>query len=163
MSRLTLFVAKDAKAFGPPDHYRNAYRVPLRIATALLLLAAVIAGCQRPTPQTDANIGDQAAVIRLTDDNFQNEVIESDLPGLVDMWAPWCGPCIEMKPTIEEFAAEIKGTAKVGALNVDENPFLSEKYEIDKYPTLILFDGGAEIKRVYGKKTLEQLRVILSD
>ena len=163
MSRLTFFVAKDAKAFGPPPQHRNTSRVPLRIKSAFLLLAAVMAGCQRPTPHTDANVGDQSAVIRLTDDNFQSEVIESDLPVLVDMWAPWCGPCIEMKPTIEEFAAEIKGIAKVGALNVDENPFVTEKYEIDKYPTLILFEGGVEVKRVYGKKTLEQLRVILSD
>ncbi|MCS7466317.1 thioredoxin domain-containing protein [Stieleria sp. ICT_E10.1] len=163
MSRPTPFVAEAAKAFDAASQYRNTWCVPLRITSAFLFLAAFISGCQRPTPQTDANAGDHSSAIQLTDDNFQSEVIESDLPVLVDMWAPWCGPCIEMKPTIEEFAAEIKGTAKVGALNVDENPFVTEKYEIDKYPTLILFEGGVEVKRVYGKKTLEQLRVILSD
>ena len=139
MSRPTPFVAEAAKAFDAASQYRNTWCVPLRITSAFLFLAAFISGCQRPTPQTDANAGDHSSVIQLTDDNFQSEVIESDLPVLVDMWAPWCGPCIEMKPTIEEFAAEIKGIAKVGALNVDENPFVTEKYEIDNLYSIYTF------------------------
>lgn len=89
-------------------------------------------------------------MIDLTDNNFGNEVFKSDLPVLVDFWAPWCGPCLIAGPAIEELAKEYGGKIKVGKLNVDENPKISQKCGIMAIPTVIVFKGGKEIKRQMG-------------
>ena len=78
----------------------------------------------------------------LTDTNFQSEVLDSDLPVLVDFWAEWCQPCRMLAPTIEELANEYKGRAKVGKLDTDANREVSIKYGISAIPTVILFKGG---------------------
>jgi len=72
------------------------------------------------------------------------------LPVLVDFWAPWCGPCQTAGPVIEELAKEYEGKIKVGKLNVDENPKISEKYGILSIPTVIIFKNGEEVKRQVG-------------
>ena len=82
------------------------------------------------------------AEVILTKENFKDEVLNSDIPVLVDFWATWCGPCMMLSPVIEEIAKELAGTVKVGKVNVDEQPELSAQYQIASIPTLLLFKNG---------------------
>ena len=94
----------------------------------------------------------------VTDTNFQSEVLESEVPILVDFWAPWCGPCRVVHPILEEMSAERDGDLKIVSLNVDDNQQTAAKYEVLSIPTMILFKDGAEAKRVVGalpKRRLE--------
>ncbi len=97
-------------------------------------------------------------VSEVTDTNFQAEVLESDVPVLVDFWAPWCGPCRQVGPVVEEIAKEKSESLKVVKLNTDENQQTAISYNVLSIPTLIVFKNGAEAKRVIGaypKKRLE--------
>ena len=88
-------------------------------------------------------------IVYLTDDSFQNEVIESSEPVLVDYWAEWCGPCKMIAPILTEIASEYQGKIKVAKLNIDENPQTPPKYGIRGIPTLMLFkDGNVEATKV---------------
>ncbi len=80
--------------------------------------------------------------LTLTDDNFEAEVLKSDIPVLVDFWAAWCGPCRMIAPIVEELAVELEGKLKVGKLDVDENQQTSIKYGVRSIPTLLIFKGG---------------------
>ena len=98
------------------------------------------------------------SVTEVNDNNFQAEVLESDVPVLVDFWAPWCGPCRMVAPVVEEIAKEKAGELKVVKLNTDENQETSIAYNVLSIPTLIVFRNGQEAKRVtgaYPKKRLE--------
>jgi thioredoxin 1 len=100
----------------------------------------------------------EGTVVEVTDINFQAEVIESDVPVLVDFWAPWCGPCRMVAPVVEEIAKERAGELKVVKLNTDENQETAIAYEVLSIPTLILFRNGAIAKKVIGaypKRKLE--------
>jgi thioredoxin 1 len=93
----------------------------------------------------------------VTDTNFQAEVLESDTPVLVDFWAPWCGPCRIIAPSLEELNEEIDNF-RVVKLNVDENQATAAKYEVMSIPTLIVFKNGEPAKKIIGampKKRLE--------
>ena len=92
--------------------------------------------------------GDNTRVF--TDANFDQEVLKSDKPVLVDFWAEWCGPCRMMSPTVEAIAAEYGERAKVGKLNVDENQAVTVRYSIRSIPTLVLFKSGQIEEEVRG-------------
>ena len=82
------------------------------------------------------------AVIKITKENFENEVLRSDVPVLVDFWASWCGPCQMLSPVISQLAEEYEGRAKIGKINVDEEPQLAAQFGIVSIPTLKVFRGG---------------------
>ncbi len=97
--------------------------------------------------------------ITLTDANFNQEVIQSEMPILVDFWAEWCGPCRAVSPIVMELAEELKEHMKVGKLNVDENPQTSQTYQIMSIPALKIFKGGKIIGEILGaapKAMIEQ-------
>lgn len=96
--------------------------------------------------------------INFTDENFEQEVLKSEKPVLVDFWAPWCGPCQVMGPIIEELAKEVEGKMKVGKMNVDENPVTAEKYAIMSIPSLKVFKGGQVVKEFIGLQAKESLK-----
>jgi thioredoxin 1 len=94
----------------------------------------------------------------VTDSNFQAEVIESDVPVLVDFWAPWCGPCRMVAPVLEEIASEKGAALKIVKLNTDDNQQTAIAYQVLSIPTLILFKNGEAVKKVIGaypKRKLE--------
>ena len=98
------------------------------------------------------------SVAEVTDNNFQAEVLESEVPVLVDFWAPWCGPCRMVAPVVEEIAQERAGALKVVKMNTDENQNTAVQYNIMSIPTLILFRDGQPAKTVIGaypKRKLE--------
>jgi len=88
--------------------------------------------------------------LTLTNDNFQNEVLDYQGVVLVDFWAPWCGPCRMVGPIIEELATEYEGRAKIGKVNTDENMALSSNYNIMSIPTMIIFKDGKAVDQIMG-------------
>jgi len=96
-----------------------------------------------------------------SDGSFDTDVLQSDLPVLVDFWAEWCGPCLLIAPTIEAIAGEYAGKAKVGKLNVDHNPATAGRFQIRGIPTLLLFKGGQVAEQIVGAVGKEKVQRIL--
>jgi thioredoxin 1 len=102
-------------------------------------------------------------LFHVTDGKFNEEVLQSDLPVLVDFWAPWCSPCLMIAPAVEELAKEYSGRIKVGKMNVDENPQTAPTFGIRGIPTLILFKGGKAVNQVVGAVPKNKLKALIEE
>jgi thioredoxin 2 len=113
---------------------------PEKIAAGL---QPVCGRCKNPLPL-------DSKPVTVTDTNFDTEMGRSPLPALLDMWAPWCGPCRMIAPIIEQLAAEMAGRVRVGKLNVDENPVTAQRFNIRGIPALLVLKEGREVDRIVG-------------
>jgi len=101
------------------------------------------------------------ALIHFTSDNFEELAVQSELPVMIDFWAPWCGPCRMLAPVIEQLAAELEGKAVVGKIDVDEEPALAARFGVMSIPTVVVLKGGKEIGRSVGFVPKEKLLGLL--
>jgi thioredoxin 2 len=110
--------------------------------------------CKTPLPL-------DAKPVTVTDATFAAEVERSPLPVLLDLWAPWCGPCRMVAPVVEELAVELAGRVRVAKLNVDENPAIAARFQARSIPTLLVLKGGREMDRIIGVHPKEEIVRVL--
>ena len=103
------------------------------------------------------------AELKITIENFENEVMKSNIPVLIDFWAPWCGPCRMMGPVIEQLADEYEGKAKVGKVNVDEEGELSQAFGVMSIPTIVLVKDGKVVKQAVGARPKAEVEAMLQE
>lgn len=135
------------------------------VATCALLLVRLVQ-CISITTKEYEGRKMKKEPLHVTDATFQKDVLESDLPVLVDFWAPWCGPCRMVSPIIEELAADYDGRAVIAKVNTDENGETPGRFGIMGIPTLIIFKDGKEVERMVGarpkKAIAERLDAVLN-
>jgi thioredoxin 1 len=102
-------------------------------------------------------------VMEFCDDNFELEVLNADIPVLVDFWAEWCGPCKALAPTVAELADEYKDKVKVGKLNVDSNGNTATNYGVRSIPTLLIFQNGTILNQIVGNVQKESITKLLNE
>ena len=95
--------------------------------------------------------------LEFKDASFEADVLQSDTPVLVDFWAPWCGPCRQLAPTVDAISEEYDGKVKVGKVNTDENPQIATQHQINSIPTLMIFKGGEVVERLVGALPKEKI------
>jgi len=123
-----------------------------------MALVVLSIGCRNVASDSSST-----SVIELTDESFQREVVEARQPVLVEFWAPWCKPCLEMEPEIEQLADELSGRVKVARLNIAGAPDTAASVDVSAPPVFILFRDGEVVKRRSGKQTKSALRELISD
>jgi thioredoxin 1 len=106
-------------------------------------------------------MADEIGLVHVNDKSFASEVLNSDVPVLVDFWATWCGPCRSISPVVEELAKEFSGRVKVTKLNVDESPATPTQYGVRGIPTLILFKGGKILDQLVGAHPKARLKALI--
>ncbi len=103
----------------------------------------------------------ESSLIQVNDKNFVSEVLNSDLPVLVEFWATWCGPCRSISPIVEDLAKEFIGRVKVSKLNVDDSPATTSQYGVRGIPNLILFKGGKIVDQIVGAVPKARLKALI--
>jgi thioredoxin 1 len=98
----------------------------------------------------------------VSESNFESEVVKSDRPVLVDMWAPWCGPCIAMEPALKELSTQFEGKVDIAKLNVDDNPAIAQSLDVMSIPTLMIFKGGKPVQRIVGLTAKDKLAGLMT-
>ncbi|MCZ7545011.1 MAG: thioredoxin [Anaerolineae bacterium] len=111
-----------------------------------------------PKPGESGAWAADGAPVHVTDAQFEQQVLKSELPVLVDFWAPWCGPCHMIAPTVEKLAAEYTGRLRVAKVNTDENPMWAQRYGVQGIPTLLLVKNGQIVDRMVGVQPEPMLR-----
>ena len=106
-------------------------------------------------------MADESSLVQVNDNNFASEVLNSDLPVLVEFWATWCGPCRSISPIVEALAKEFSGRVKVTKLNVDESPATPSQYGVRGIPTLILFKSGKILDQIIGSVPKARLKALI--
>ena len=101
--------------------------------------------------------------IVINEQNFEAEVINSNIPVLIDFWAPWCGPCKMISPVIDELAKDFEKQMKIGKVNTDENMSISSRYQVTSIPCLLFFKGGKPVEKVVGFRSKNDLIKIISN
>lgn len=109
--------------------------------------------CRAPLP-TDLAAG---VPVEINDYTFEKEVLSCSGPVLVDCWAPWCGPCRNLAPVLEQLASEYKGRLKIAKLDTDDNPKMAMKYNIQSIPTMLLFNNGQQVDRLVGAMPKQEI------
>jgi len=104
----------------------------------------------------------EKSIIEITDSSFDNEVLQSELPVLVDFWAPWCGPCRAIAPVVDELSAEYSGKLKFAKCNVDDNPKTPGQFGIRAIPTLIIFKAGKVNEQITGAVSKSQITAAIT-
>lgn len=102
------------------------------------------------------------AAMKITTDNFEEVVLKSEVPVLIDFWATWCGPCQMQGPVVEQASEELKESAKVGKVNVDEEGALAQQFGVMSIPTIIVFKDGKEAGRAVGFQTLDEIKKLMA-
>ncbi len=103
----------------------------------------------------------ESSLVQVNDKNFASEVLNSDLPVLVEFWATWCGPCRSISPIVEDLAKEFTGRVKVSKLNVDDSPATTSQYGVRGIPNLILFKGGKIVDQIVGAVPKARLKALI--
>jgi thioredoxin 1 len=128
------------------------------IGGALLLSACVcLTSCKDASMAANLGGSNKHAAIEVGEANFEEIVLNSRQPVLVDFWATWCGPCVALTPTVEKIAVDYQGRAKVVKINVDDAPAIARKYDITGIPALLYFKDGEEVDRLVGPETSDEI------
>ncbi|MCX7658115.1 MAG: thioredoxin [Oscillospiraceae bacterium] len=102
------------------------------------------------------------STIKITKENFNAEVMNSDKPVLIDFWAPWCGPCRMVSPIVDEIADEVSATVKVGKINIDEEPELASSFNVMSIPTLVVVKNGKIVNSAVGARPKQEILKLLN-
>ena len=128
----------------------------------LVVVASLFAGGCAQVGSTSAQHESNTNIVKLTAATFQQQVLASSKPVLVDFWAPWCGPCRMLAPTISEIADEYKGRVLVGKVNVDDEAALAQKYGIEGIPAVLIFKDGKPVQNLVGLREKKEYQAALN-